>query len=158
MPNQFFRAGAGAVIANARGQVLAFERAKFPGAWQFPQGGMDPGEEPDDTVAREVMEETGLARERLVLLDVHPELIVYELPPEYRTEKSGRGQVHRWYLFGLPAGEPVLPSPGEFRAWRWASFDEVIRDALAFRQPVYRRLRERFAPRLEALARGEETL
>jgi len=158
MPSQFFRAGAGAVITNAKGEVLAFERAKFPGAWQFPQGGMNPGEEPEDTVFREVAEETGIPRERLVVLDMHPELLAYELPPAYRKESTGRGQVHRWFLLGLaPGAGPDLPSVGEFRAWRWTAFAELIGEALPFRQTVYRRLLDRFGPRLEALARGEET-
>jgi hypothetical protein len=45
-PTQYFRTGAGAVIANAAGFVLAFERADIPGAWQLPQGGLEAGEEP----------------------------------------------------------------------------------------------------------------
>jgi len=32
----FFRANAGAVIINSKGQVLAFERSDTKDAWQFP--------------------------------------------------------------------------------------------------------------------------
>ena len=48
MPEEYFRAGAGAVVINDRGLVLALERADIPGAWQLPQGGLDAGEEPLD--------------------------------------------------------------------------------------------------------------
>ena len=37
---QAFRAGVGAVILNADGKVLFFERRDIPGTWQMPQGGL----------------------------------------------------------------------------------------------------------------------
>ncbi len=40
MPEEYFRAGAGAVVINREGLVLALERADIPGAWQLPQGGL----------------------------------------------------------------------------------------------------------------------
>ncbi|MDX1407110.1 MAG: NUDIX domain-containing protein, partial [Saprospiraceae bacterium] len=43
---QTFRAGVGMVIQRADGKLLAFERRDYPDSWQFPQGGIEPGEEP----------------------------------------------------------------------------------------------------------------
>jgi 8-oxo-dGTP pyrophosphatase MutT (NUDIX family) len=36
-------------------------RGKPPGVWALPKGNIDPGERPDETALREVLEETGVA-------------------------------------------------------------------------------------------------
>jgi putative (di)nucleoside polyphosphate hydrolase len=141
-----FRAGVGAVITNEKRQVLACERRDIPGAWQFPQGGLDAGEEPLDAVRREIHEETGIVSGDLQLMAECPELLAYELPPHARSARTGRGQVQRWFLFAYrgPA-EVVLPAEGEFVACGWRSFDEVERQVVEFRRAIYRRLRECFS-------------
>ncbi|MFW6089679.1 MAG: NUDIX domain-containing protein, partial [Gemmatimonadota bacterium] len=96
---EYFRAGVGALIVDGSGRVLACERADVPGAWQLPQGGLRSGEDPLEGALREVEEETGVARGELELLDRHPEPLVYELPPEARSPKTGRGQVQYWFAF-----------------------------------------------------------
>ena len=85
--NQWFRAGAGAVILNDQGEVLAFERRDTPGSWQFPQGGLDPNEEPLDAVFREVEEETGIKKKHLQLITTKSKLLAYELPLDFRSGK-----------------------------------------------------------------------
>ena len=137
--SQFFRASVGAVIINQQGQVLALERTDTLGAWQFPQGGLDDGEEPLAAAFREVREETGIGSEALTLIRQHPQLLSYELPPEWRTPRLGRGQTQRWFLFRLSATDEViaLPSPGEFRAWRWLDFADLLPLVAAFRRDLY---------------------
>lgn len=146
---QHFRAGAGAVVTDGRGRVLALERSDVPGAWQLPQGGLLADEEPLDAAVREVGEETGIPPEALELVAALPEPLAYELPPEARRRKTGRGQVQYWFLFRLRDGvEPDLPRDGEFRAWRWLPLDEVAAGVVPFRRAVYRRLGEHFGPHL----------
>jgi putative (di)nucleoside polyphosphate hydrolase len=150
LPPQYFRAGVGAVIAHRDGRVLALERADHPGAWQLPQGGLKRDEEPLDGIYREVAEETGLHAEALALVDRFPDPLAYELPAARRSVKTGRGQVQYWFLFRLTGDEGGIDvSAGqEFRAWRWSSFDELVAAVAGFRQPVYRRLLQRFGPHL----------
>lgn len=137
-----FRAGAGAVILSRDGRVLVFERADIPGAWQFPQGGLEPGESPEDAVWREVREETGLERPAIALLARYPEPLVYELPPAARRRRTGLGQVQYWFFFRAQDAElPVrLEQGGEFRGVRWAAFPDVIAATVEFRRGVYARL------------------
>lgn len=144
MDSAFFRAGVGAVIVGRDGRVLAFERADTANAWQFPQGGIDPGEEPEGAVWREVFEETGIPASDLTLLGQHPDLLAYELPPSFRCPKTGRGQVQYWFCFSLKnsAGNIALPPGGEFVAWRWLPLAEVLFVAAPFRRGVYQRLAE----------------
>jgi putative (di)nucleoside polyphosphate hydrolase len=146
-----FRAGAGALILNDNGQVLAFERKGIPGAWQLPQGGLDSGEEPMVAAYREVEEETGITSADLKLLDETPCLTVYELPPDYRKPHTGLGQVQYWYTFRFTGTEDVitLGDGKEFSAWRWMRIEELIERTIAFRKEVYRTLMQRFGTYLK---------
>lgn len=143
-----FRAGVGAVIANGRGQVLATERSDIRGAWQFIQGGLEEDEELLQAALREVEEETGITAAKLQLVDQYPEPLVYELPREARSAKTGLGQVQYWFLFRYVGGDADirLPARGEMSAWRWTSLDQVASGAAGFRHPVYERLVTRFSP------------
>ncbi len=141
--SQFFRANTGAVICNRQGLILSLERSDMPDAWQLPQGGMDKGETPRETVMREIEEETGLSADALSYLGAYPELLAYELPAAMRTGKTGRGQVQYWFYFLTDAPEPELGK--EFRAYQWLPFDALVERVVEFRQPLYQKLAEHFA-------------
>ena len=146
----YFRAGVGAAIVNDTGQVLACERTDVPGAWQLPQGGLKERESVVEAVFREVREETGIRKRDLEQLDSYPQPLAYELPPEAWSAKTGRGQVNYWFLLRVrDAGIAIdLDTGGEFRAWRWMSFEELLRVSADFRRPVYQQIFERFRRRL----------
>jgi len=149
-PSQYFRAGVGAGIIDGDGRVLALERSDIPGAWQLPQGGLEEGEEPYRAILREINEETGISHDDLELIDEYPEPLVYELPPEARRKKTGRGQVQFWFLFRFKGNESQIEisSSDEFTAWRWMSVKQILADVVDFRARVYRRLTERFSEHL----------
>jgi putative (di)nucleoside polyphosphate hydrolase len=149
----YFRAGAGAVILDERHErVLVLERSDKPEAWQLPQGGIEAGEDPYTAALREVREETGLAAEELALIDRYPEPLVYELPPEHQTAKTGLGQVQYWFLFECKRTPAVieLPDRKEFRAVEWLTFPDLLVKVVEFRRPVYHRLYKHFERHLVA--------
>src|SRR4249919_3103591 len=115
MSGQHFRAGVVIVIRHPdRRRVLAFERADSADSWQFPQGGLQQGEEPIVGAWRELMEETGLGEADVVAHAEYPEWVAYEWPEEVIRESGHngrrRGQVQKWFLFdALNAGITPVP-------------------------------------------------
>src|SRR5471030_47770 len=81
------RPNVGIVLFNAGGQVWLGRRADSAGAhsWQFPQGGVDEGEDFAVAARRELAEETGVRSVRL--LGQTQDWLTYEFPPD-----AGRGR------------------------------------------------------------------
>ena len=148
--DQYFRVGVGALVVDASGHVLALERSDRPGCWQCPQGGLDPGEELESAVLREIGEETGIQPGSLESIARHPRPLAYELPEESRRWKTGRGQVHYWFLLRFTgADNEIKPESGsEFRAWRWMRMADLLEYLPPFKTPVYEQLRDFFAGHL----------
>lgn len=75
--------GAVAVITDSRGRIL-MQKRRFPeGMWGIPGGLMELGESAEETVKREVFEETGLTLGQLRLINV------YSGPQNYVIAKNG---------------------------------------------------------------------
>ncbi len=147
----FFRANVGAVVIDAQGRVLALQRRGRPGAWQMPQGGLEEGEEPAEAAQRELSEETGLSPRDVALVAEHPRWLAYELPPEMRRERLGRGQVQKWFLFRLRPGARVDLSRAtdpEFDDHKWTTLDALIDEVWIVRRDVYRQVADAFAEHL----------
>lgn len=72
-PHRTQRLGAYAVaIADARILLTRISSVGYPaGMWTLPGGGVEHGESPNDTVRRELYEETGLEARSAILADVH---------------------------------------------------------------------------------------
>jgi putative (di)nucleoside polyphosphate hydrolase len=140
MANVDFRAGVVAVVRRRDGRVLAFERRGRPGAWQLPQGGMDPGETPLVSAWRELGEETGLGPREVRLVDEHPGWVAQEWPADLVASARHRrlGQVHRWFTFEVldDTVEPV-PDGDEFDAWRWVEVSWLLETVVGWRRPAY---------------------
>lgn len=152
MSTQVFRAGVVLVVRRENGDLLAFERLDVPGAWQLPQGGLDENEEPLEAAWRELAEETGLGTEDVRLVHELAEWIAYEWPAEIRPRvKDGRhrrGQIQKWYLFGVVPDREIVPRPDgvEFGAWRWMSPRDLIAGLPEFRRDCYARAFSRILP------------
>ncbi len=142
-----YRPNVAALLLNGTGSLLICERESAPGAWQFPQGGVDEGESLTEALFREVAEEVGLRREHYV---VGPwrDGYRYLYPPGVREKKLRRhghhGQEQTYFLCWLKASAPevnVDQDPREFRAYRWIPPDEFDLDWLPdFKREVYRQV------------------
>jgi putative (di)nucleoside polyphosphate hydrolase len=145
-PDQFFRAGVGAIIVDKRGLVLAAERSDIPSVWQAPQGGLEHGETPVESIHREMAEELGIATADTEILSELRDWLPYELPPESWSTKTGRGQVHRWFLVRLIGKLGPIPIGSEFARHEWVTMASLVDEVWAVRRPVYEKLADVWAP------------
>jgi putative (di)nucleoside polyphosphate hydrolase len=150
-----YRPCVGVMLLNRAGQVFVGQRLDTTlEAWQMPQGGIDPGEEPLATAIRELGEETGIAPDHVELIAEAPGEFHYDLPPELvgKVWKGRyRGQVQRWFLFrflGTDADVRIDTEHPEFRAWRWADPADLPAIIVPFKRPLYEEVRAAFSAHL----------
>ena len=70
-------------------------------AWQFPQGGINDDETPDEAMFRELKEEVGLEKQHVEILGSTRKWLRYRLPKRFIRKHSTPlciGQKQRWYL------------------------------------------------------------
>ncbi len=154
MRKPYFRPGAGSVIYNQFNEIAVFERADLPGTWQLQQGGMDPEETPEETLWRELSEETGLTSDDFEAVTPYPHWTLYTYPLEIRTHFDVHclGQVHRWFFLRLKPGQTIdltKASDEEFTAWRFSTFSELLATTNSMKLAIYTDLAAYFASHLE---------
>lgn len=137
---QNYRSSVLGVFINDHGRVLVLERADTPHAWQFPQGGIEPGESPAQALEREMNEELGNAT--LVCLKQTPYPICYEFPPSLAhtaIAQNYKGQSAWWFLCRFGRGGPDLgrATHKEFQAFKWVHPTAVVAGTVTWKQEAY---------------------
>ncbi len=139
-----YRPNVGIVLVNARNEVFWGKRVREH-SWQFPQGGIDRGESPEQAMFRELREEVGLLPDHVRLLGRTREWLRYDVPQHWvRREWRGhyRGQKQIWFLLRLTGRDTDidLRASGrpEFDAWRWHDYWVPLESVIDFKREVYR--------------------
>nr|WP_281411468.1 RNA pyrophosphohydrolase [Enterovirga sp. DB1703] len=156
-----YRPCVGVMLLNREGLVFVGRRRRSAGpehvddshAWQMPQGGIDPGEEPLQAALRELYEETSVRSAELIA--EAPDWYGYDLPPEISGRAwrgRYRGQMQKWFAFRFTGEdrEIDIDHPGggrhkaEFDAWRWERIENLPGLIIPFKRPVYESVVEAF--------------
>jgi putative (di)nucleoside polyphosphate hydrolase len=145
---QGFRANVGIVLIRDGGDVFLGGRSDGRG-WQFPQGGVQREESPEQALFRELREEVGLEPTDVELLGTTRNWLRYRLPRRYVRRRSVPlciGQKQRWFLLRMLGGEDRLrfdlTGQPEFDSWRWVDYWSPVREVIYFKRKVYARALE----------------
>ena len=154
-----YRPNVAIVLVNSRNQVFWGKRVKEH-AWQFPQGGIKPGESPEEAMYRELNEETGLAPQHVRILGRTRDWLHYDVPTHWvKREWRGtyKGQKQIWFLLRLVGRDCdiSLRASGhpEFDAWRWHDYWVPLESVIDFKREAYRLGLEQLAAYLEVTPR-----
>jgi putative (di)nucleoside polyphosphate hydrolase len=142
---QGFRANVGIVLIRDGGEVFLGSRSDGRG-WQFPQGGVQRDESPEQALFRELHEEVGLGPDDVEVIASTRSWLRYRLPRQYVRRRSMPlciGQKQRWFLLRLLGDEQRLKfdvtARPEFDDWRWVDYWSPVREVIYFKRRVYAR-------------------
>lgn len=145
-----YRRNVAAVILNEKGdKVLMFHRTDGRRkGWQFPQGGVDPGETEEQAILRELKEEIGT--NAVTILRQSKKRTRYRFPKKVRRQlrqnerwKQFKGQEQRWFLVQLQQGTETIQFQNEghrqeFDRFRWIRAKAGLRKVVRFKRKAYR--------------------
>ena len=145
-----YRKGVGIVLLNQNKQVFVGQRIdKTSEAWQMPQGGIDEGETPHQALMRELGEEVGTAKARII--HEVDDWLYYDLPNEIALKLwhgKYKGQMQKWFVLeflGSDTDINIKTEIPEFMTWKWASPQELTDMIVGFKRELYDDLFKRVA-------------
>ena len=138
-----YRPNVGIILINNRNEVFWGKRVREH-SWQFPQGGIKPGESPETAMYRELYEEVGLLPQHIKIVGRTRDWLRYDVPSHWvRREWRGsyRGQKQIWYLLRLVGRDSDINLRAchhpEFDGWRWHQYWAPVDEVIDFKRDVY---------------------
>jgi len=124
-------------------------------AWQFPQGGVDEHESPEQAMYRELLEETGLNPGDVKVLGCTDDWLRYRLPKRFVRRNQSPvciGQKQIWFMLRMISAESAVNLAAnekpEFDNWCWIDYWEPAKRVIFFKRKVYKRALKELEPLL----------
>ena len=151
-----YRPNVGIILVNQENRVFLARRIGQQ-AWQFPQGGIQPAETPEEGLYRELYEELGLEPDDVSIMGHTRGWLRYRLPKQLIRHYSRPlciGQKQKWFMLRLTGSEQKIrlnlsPTP-EFDSWRWVNYWYPVKQVIAFKRNVYHKALHELAHLLKA--------
>ena len=140
-----YRPCVGVMLFNTEGLVFVGKRIdQTVEGWQMPQGGIDDGETPAQAGLRELGEEIGTNKAKV--LREMDEWLAYDLPAHLlgvALHGRYRGQRQKWIamrFLGTDADINVATPEPEFAQWKWLAIEALPRLIVPFKRDTYARV------------------
>ncbi len=150
-----YRDGVGIALLNDADLVFVGQRIdQTAEAWQMPQGGIDPGEDPLTAALREMEEEIGVPAALAEIIAESRDWLTYDLPPDLADKVwkgRYRGQRQKWYLARFKGQDTDInleTAHPEFNQWRWLPFRQLPDMIVPFKRPIYELIVAEFADKV----------
>ena len=138
-----YRPNVAAIVLSAsyplKCEVLIASRIDVEDAWQFPQGGIDEGEDAKKALLRELKEEIGT--NEVEILAQMPEWQKYDFPKKVAKKMYPfDGQKQKYFLVKLKPNAKINlnTEEPEFEEYKFVSAGEVFKHVKSFKRPVYK--------------------
>jgi putative (di)nucleoside polyphosphate hydrolase len=139
------------MLLNPEGLIFGAQRLDSDSpAWQMPQGGIDPGENPGLAALRELEEEISVTPDLVGPLAETRDWLTYDLPHDIVPRIWGgkyRGQQQRWFVMrylGTDAQIDLATAEPEFSAWRWMRAADMLAAIVPFKRDIYANVMDEF--------------
>jgi len=149
--HQNYRPNVAAIVLSAdypeKCEFMIARRKGMRKGWQFPQGGIDADESPEEALHRELREEIGT--DRVEIIAEYPEWISYDFPKTSRNPRRYpfKGQRQKYFLVRLKE-EAVIDLEAfeipEFEEYKFVTMEELFRRITFFKRKVYRQVIDHF--------------
>ena len=119
-------------------EIFIAQRNDLLDIWQFPQGGIDKGEEVEEALFRELEEEIGTCKAKIIA--EYPEWISYDFPEKIAKKmKPYKGQTQRYFLMKLKKSAEInlATKHPEFIDHKFVSVDDLLNHTAHFKKPIY---------------------
>ncbi len=144
-----YRPNVAAVVLSAKYplkcELFIASRSDIEGAWQFPQGGIDSGENPREALFRELEEEIG-TRDVEIIAE-YPQWLEYDFPQKIAQKMYPfDGQSQKYFLVRLKNDALInlATQEPEFCDHKFVSLNEIFDFITYFKRPVYKQVLDYF--------------
>ncbi len=144
-----YRPNVAAVILSAKYplkcELFIASRTDISDAWQFPQGGIDAGENAKEALFRELEEEIG-TRDVEIIAE-YPQWLEYDFPQKIAQKMypfDGQSQKYFLVRLGQDAKINLATKEPEFCEFKFVSLNEVFDYITYFKRPVYKQVLDYF--------------
>ncbi|XPV53900.1 MAG: RNA pyrophosphohydrolase [Halarcobacter ebronensis] len=144
-----YRPNVAAIVLSAKYpekcEIFIASRTDVENAWQFPQGGIDEGEQPNEALYRELEEEIG-TRDVEIIAE-YPQWVSYDFPPAIAKKMHPYdGQIQKYYLVKLKKGAKInintqIP---EFSEFKFVPTENIYDYITFFKRTVYKQVLKYF--------------
>ena len=145
-----YRKNVAVIVRDPSNGKLLFCRRCESDNWQFPQGGIDNGEDVMEAMYRELYEEVGLDKDDINIVAISKEWITYDIPTSIRIKF--KGQIQKWYFVDLVSPKEKIdlnqdPKP-EFDKYEWVTYWYPLGKIIDFKKEAYRKVLIEFAEQM----------